>query len=249
MPKGVFVGLSTIDVVYRVDQFPATNSKIVAGSQDVYVGGPATNASITFAHLGGTATLVTGIGSHAIGGVIKHELQQFAVSLVDLDARFDQPPPISAIAVNHVGERNVISANAALHSTPPAYVDEAALEACSIVMVDGHFMEACRAWAKAARTRGIRVVLDGGSWKEGTAELLENVDIAICSSDFKPPKCATEDEVLRYLQGHGVKNIAITHGGEPVGLSPRPLQERSKSLRSSVSTQWAPGHLPWRVLL
>jgi len=216
MPKGVFVGLATIDVVYRVDQFPATNSKVVAGSQDVYVGGPATNASIAFAHLGGASSLVSGVGSHALGGVIKHELQEFSVGLVDLNPNFDQPPPISAVAVNRSGERNVISANSSRNSPPPAQVDESRLEGCSIVMVDGHFMDACRAWAKAARARGIRVVLDGGSWKEGTAELLESVDIAICSSDFKPPQCATEEEVLRYLQGHGIQNIAVTHGGEPV---------------------------------
>ncbi len=83
-------------------------------------------------------------------------------------------------------------------------------------MVDGHFMDACQAYAKAARARGIRVVLDGGSWKEGTAELLQSVDIAICSADFKPPKCSTEDEVVKYLQGRGVQSIAITHGSEPV---------------------------------
>jgi sugar/nucleoside kinase (ribokinase family) len=50
---GVFVGLSTIDVVYRVADFPAANTKAAANSQDVFVGGPATNAAIAFTFLGG----------------------------------------------------------------------------------------------------------------------------------------------------------------------------------------------------
>lgn len=216
MPKGVFVGLATIDVVYRVDQFPKGNSKTVAASQDVYVGGPATNACITFAHLGGKPVLVSVVGEHPIAGVIRQELQQFSVGLVDLDARFDQPPPISSVSVNKSGERNVISANATRLAAPSAKVDEAALEGCSVLMVDGHFMEACQSWAKAARAKGIRVVLDGGSWKDGTGDLLQSVDIAICSADFMPPGCAKEDDVLKYLQGRGVGSIAITHGENPV---------------------------------
>ena len=66
MAQGIFVGLSTIDVVYRVNRFPTPNSKVAAQSQDVFVGGPATNAAIAFAHLGGKPALVTAAGRHAL---------------------------------------------------------------------------------------------------------------------------------------------------------------------------------------
>ena len=66
MAHGIFVGLSTIDVVYHVDGFPTANSKVVAQSQDVFVGGPATNAAIAFAHLGGSPSLVTAAGRNAL---------------------------------------------------------------------------------------------------------------------------------------------------------------------------------------
>jgi hypothetical protein len=71
MATGVFVGLSTIDVVYSVDEFPTPNSKTVASDQDVFVGGPATNASVTFAHLGGRARLVSVVGRHLLASVIR----------------------------------------------------------------------------------------------------------------------------------------------------------------------------------
>jgi sugar/nucleoside kinase (ribokinase family) len=214
--NGIFVGLSTVDIVYGVDEFPAPNSKIVACSQEVFAGGPATNASIAFGYLGGKATLVTAVGNHAVASAITEELRRSSIELIDLNPEFDRAPVISSVTVNRKGERNVVSANATHVRALPAQIDEAVLEQASVVLVDGHFMEACQSWARAARARGIPVVMDGGSWKDGTGELLQSVDTAICSADFKPPGCASEEEVFRYLKERGVAKIAITHGAEPV---------------------------------
>jgi sugar/nucleoside kinase (ribokinase family) len=214
--NGIFVGLSTVDIVYGVDEFPAPNSKIVACSQEVFAGGPATNASIAFGYLGGKATLVTAVGNHAVASAITEELRRSSIELIDLNPEFDRAPVISSVTVNRKGERNVVSANATRVRALPAQIDEAVLEQASVVLVDGHFMEACQSWARAARARGIPVVMDGGSWKDGTGELLQSVDTAICSADFKPPGCASEEEVFRYLKERGVAKIAITHGAEPV---------------------------------
>jgi sugar/nucleoside kinase (ribokinase family) len=216
MTSGIFVGLSTVDVVYSVEEFPPANSKIVARSQDVFAGGPATNASIAFGHLGGKSTLVTAVGRHPLASAIIGDLRQHSVQLIDLNPEFDQAPAISCVTVNRNGERNVVSANATRVTAEPAEVNEAILEEASVVLVDGHFMQACQVWSKAARSRGIQVVLDGGSWKAGMDELVKTVDTAICSADFMPPGCVTEDDVLKFLLDHGVKNIAITKGAEPI---------------------------------
>lgn len=216
MANGIFVGLSTVDVVYNVEEFPSSNSKIVARSQEVFAGGPATNASIAFGHLGGKATLVTAVGRHPLASVITAELRRYAVKLIDLNPDFDQAPTISCVTVNRNGERNVVSANATRVTAEPAEVHEAILKEASVVLVDGHFMQACQVWSKAARSRGTQVVLDGGSWKAGMDELLKTVDTVICSADFRPPGCLTEDSVLKFLLDRSVKNIAITKGAEPI---------------------------------
>jgi sugar/nucleoside kinase (ribokinase family) len=216
MASGIFVGLSTIDLVYTVDEFPAANTKISARSQDVYVGGPATNAAIAFRHLGGHATLVSAVGRHVLASAITEELERYSIAHLDLSPAFAGVPPIASITVNAAGERNVVSARAARIAPPPAQIDEAVLAQASIVLVDGHAMQACQAWAAAARARKIPVVLDGGSWKEGTRELLASVDFALCSADFRPQTCFSQDDVLDYLKDCGVAHIAITHGAGPV---------------------------------
>src|SRR5580700_4108226 len=100
MTQGVFVGLSTIDIVYSVDVFSSGNVKINANSQDVFVGGPATNACIAFASLGGRASLVTAVGRHSLTRVIKDELGMYSIQLVDLNSSFDAVPVISSVSVD-----------------------------------------------------------------------------------------------------------------------------------------------------
>lgn len=212
MSQGIFVGLSTIDVVYSVDKLPSANTEVAAQNQSVFVGGPATNASISFACLGGKAALVTVAGRHPLAHVVRDDLQRYSVQLVDLNPQFEAEPPISSIAVDKKGNRNAISANGSRTPAPEAQVDRNLLEQASVVLVDGHSMQACQAWAGAARERGKPVVLDGGSWKDGSDELLNNVHTAICAADFRPPACKSKDDVVQYLQKRGVANVAISDG-------------------------------------
>jgi len=218
MTQGIFIGLSTIDVVYGVDVFPKTNAKVAAHSQDVFVGGPATNAAITFAHLGGQASLVTAVGRHPLGRMVRDELQKHSIQLVDLSPGCDEIPSIASVCIDRKGNRNVVSAGALRLNSSDVHAEfNAALgKGCRIVLVDGHYMPACQAWSKGARGRNIPVVLDGGSWKEGTAELLKNVHTAICSADFRPPGSSSKDAVMRLLKDSGVVNVAITDGAQPI---------------------------------
>lgn len=216
MIHAIFVGLSTIDIVYRVDRFPGANTKVAAQSQSVYAGGPATNAAIACAHLGVQTTLVTAAGHHALAGVIREELARYSVQLIDLNPDFDDVPAISSISVDQAGNRSVISANAARIPIPSVVADRELCRQARVLMVDGHHMQACQAWAAAARAAGLPVVLDGGSWKPGTEELLKSVETAICSADFMPPGCITANDVIQFLKNSGVTNIAISNGAEPI---------------------------------
>lgn len=216
MTHGIFVGLSTVDLIYTLEEFPSPNAQVVARNQEVLAGGPATNAAIAFSHLGGSATLFAAVGSHALASLVRTELQRYSVDLIDPAPKSDQPPPISSVYVDGRGQRTVVSVNTTRSQIPAPQVDPSSLRNAGILLIDGHAMEACVAWAKEAQTHGIPVVLDAGSWKPGTERLLKNVDTAICSADFRPPGCTDEDSVIEYLQSLGTKYIAITRGPDPV---------------------------------
>ncbi|NJK53322.1 MAG: hypothetical protein HC936_11840 [Leptolyngbyaceae cyanobacterium SU_3_3] len=93
---GLFVGLVTLDLIYRVDRLPEKNQKIVALDYTSAAGGPATNAAVAFSHLGGEATLLGGVGSHEIAALILTDLQQCGVRVVDLDPDRPESPPVSS---------------------------------------------------------------------------------------------------------------------------------------------------------
>ena len=61
--KGLFVGLCTRDIVYYIDEFPQCNHKIKTEEFATYIGGPATNAAITFAVLGAMRRLQHVLGT------------------------------------------------------------------------------------------------------------------------------------------------------------------------------------------
>jgi sugar/nucleoside kinase (ribokinase family) len=218
-PNGVFVGLATIDVLYSVDQIPGPDEKISAPAQFVCAGGPATNAAATFAFLGGHAELVTAVGAHPAASIIRNDLREHSVHLRDLARRRPELPPISSIMVlRETGERTVVSANAAVFSDVSSDFDPEWLRDASILLVDGHYLPLCVGAARLARERGITVVMDSGSWKDGMAELLPLVDIAICSDDYRPPGCRDSKDVFHYLRAQNIRQVAITAGPAHIRL-------------------------------
>ena len=218
-PQGVFVGLATLDVLYPVDEIPGRDEKISVPDQRISAGGPAANAAVTFAFLGGRAELVSAVGSHPMAAVIRDDLRTHSVLLHDLVPRNRTAPPISSIMVHRrTGDRTVVSANASVFGTLKLRFDPQCLRRASILLVDGHYMRLGIAAARAARDKGIPVVMDSGSWKHGMDELLPFVDIAICSDAYRPPDCHNVDEVFEFLQARNIRRIAITRGASALRL-------------------------------
>ena len=79
-PSGLFIGLSTIDVYYMVERLPAPDEKVAAILQSSSAGGPATNAAVAFAWLGGRSRLVSGVGSHDLASIVRAELLHFGIA-------------------------------------------------------------------------------------------------------------------------------------------------------------------------
>ena len=214
----VCVGLSTLDLVYRVAAAPGSDDKVVATSQELAAGGPAAGAAVTAAALGAAPTLVTSLGRHPLARLAGAELAERGVTVVDSTPDRTEPPAVSSICVvEGSGQRSVVSVNAeGVRTTPPATLDGMVAQA-AVVLVDGHLPDLAIAAARAARGHGRLVVLDGGSWKPALADLLRLVDVAACSAPFRVPGCEPGPESALALAGrYGVPAVAVTAGSEPV---------------------------------
>jgi len=216
MPVGaecLFLGRSTLDLLYQVPEFPREDSKAMATRFLAQAGGPALNAAVTFAFLGGAAHLISAVGRGAASEFLKAELQRFGVELIDLcdDEAFS--PPVSSVVINAAsGSRTIFNAPAAPLVPGPEGALWRNIPSTPLLLTDGFYTSEGATLLRGFHERGRAICLDGGSWKPDTGELLPLVSIAICSERFRPPGVRSDEETLDYLAGRGVPSAAITHG-------------------------------------
>jgi sugar/nucleoside kinase (ribokinase family) len=214
--NGLFIGLSTLDLIYRVERLPQANEKIVALDAAIAAGGPATNAAVAFARLGGNAQLCAAIGQHPNSSLIRSDLMAETVTTLDLTPDIRLSPPVSSILVTAAtGDRAVVSLNAQKRQIS-APLAANLLDQIDILLIDGHQMAASRELAQYARQRHIPIVVDGGSWKADFETVLPYADYVICSANFYPPHCTTPEQVFAYLVSLNIPYIAITQGAKPI---------------------------------
>jgi sugar/nucleoside kinase (ribokinase family) len=222
--KGLFAGLSTIDIQYVADRYPHVNTKTLVSNNAFYLGGPAANAAITFSNLGGDATLATSVGKHLFTEFILGELHKNHVKLFDVSAFTVTKPVISAVITSGAkGDRTVLTtypepcnAEAAEDKSLIDRFCKSELRNYDIMLLDCFYISHSARIAREAKKREIPVVVDAGSWKNGMEELIEIADIVICSADFYPPGTKTRKNVFEYLDSKNTGMIAITRGEDPV---------------------------------
>jgi sugar/nucleoside kinase (ribokinase family) len=148
---------------------------------------------------------------------ITEDLEEHGVR-VAVPARYHGPPITASILVTRAtGERAVVSPTASATDAPLTPGQLPSLDGVRAVLIDGYFRSLSLPVAAAARERGIPVVLDAGSFKPYTDEVLAAVDIAVVSDAFAPPGTdGAPDAVFGYLESRGVVAAVITRGSRPI---------------------------------
>jgi sugar/nucleoside kinase (ribokinase family) len=85
-------------------------------------------------------------------------------------------------------------------------------------LLDGFVPELAVPLCREARRRGVPVVMDGGSWKPGSGEILAHVDCAIVSERFRPNGKEVPD-VLTAIHALGPAQAAVTRGERALSWS------------------------------
>lgn len=206
-------GLTTIDLIERLDALPAHGTKAQADSARIDVGGPATNAARTIAALGHEAHLLSLNGVGPLAELARALLAREDVVATDL--AHSGAPSVSTILLTPDGERTVISANNA--GREAAYPDATVLDGVDAVLVDGHLLSVQVPLARQARQSGIPVILDAGSYKPGLEPLLKLSTHIIASADFRlPGSDATDTELVSQLYAMGPTLAARSAGPHEV---------------------------------
>ena len=207
MTRILCAGLATVDLVYRVGRIPGVDEKAQATGFAVAAGGPAANAAVTAAALGASVTLVTAVGAHPLGALIRADLTSFGVRIIDATPDSPEPPPVSAITVlDGTGQRTIVSRNA---GDPAVGVPD--LPDADLTLVDGHHPALAVAAARGAR----RLLVDAGSWRPVFSEILPHAEVVAASAAFRHPAAGAPGDAA-LAAAIGAPHVIVTHGPDPV---------------------------------
>ena len=183
--KGLFVGLCTKDILFYTDDLPSHNHKSKTDDFATYIGGPAANAAITYAVLGGDATLATCLGDSTESQAMIEELNGYGVKVLNY-SEYDVAPNTACIVVSSDGKRTILSGQHKFTVNR-----EYDLSDYDFVLFDCNQQEisldilAGFDGTEGKLTAKKPVVLDAGSWKSNIEKFLERADVVIASEDFK----------------------------------------------------------------
>jgi len=209
--SGLFIGLAGIDIVhYQNQKLPEEDSKSKTDDFEVYVGGPAANAAIVFAQLGGEATLVSCIGDSEMGKALKGMLQRHGVTVIDAINAESMTPNISSVIVNKLnGHRTIISGQKSYNDIEYE-IDNSVFSGLDFILYDCNTPKLFESNIQHAKNHNL--VLDAGSYKTHVPKALKVANEVISSAKFK----VNNKDIIEIQDEYNIDFVAISNGGKPI---------------------------------
>lgn len=206
------VGHAAYDLTMTVDRHPQADEKLQATSMQTCGGGPAANAAVQAARLGGRSSFCGYLGNDLYGDAHVAELKSENIDLTCL-VRGSHPSSISQILAKPDGSRSLVNFKG---DTPWLAADAADVSSIhpKAILFDGHeplISERLIDWAIAQH---IPTVLDAGSVHRGTEALAMKVDYLVASEKFARQCCGTDDMDMALKQLANPQNSVVITLGE-----------------------------------
>ena len=207
------VGHAAFDIAMQLDRHPRKDEKMRARAMELGGGGPAANAAVAVARLGGRASFCGYLGRDVFGDLHLRELEKEGVDTTFI-VRGDEPTPLSLVLSKRDGTRAVVNYRSRSSFLGADAVATDTVEA-ACMLFDGHEPSLSLALLEIARRRRIPTVLDAGSVHEGTRALAMEVDCLAASATFAREFCRTRD-VQRALADLSSRHpcVIITQGSQ-----------------------------------
>ncbi len=217
-------GLNAVDHLLAVPEYPEYESKTPIAAFERAGGGQAASAMVLCARLGLRTKYVGKVGGDEIGAFSLESIRSEGVDVSDVPAVPGVTNQVAFIIVDQRnGERTILWHRPKEIATLPSEITAEKVAVGRVLLVDGHDGRASARAAEVARERGVPVVLDAETVKDGTEELVENTDLLVASSRFPQLFTGATDprEGLRALLGAGPSFVAMTLGKDgAIGMGP-----------------------------
>ena len=211
----VGVGYTALDYLGVVPGLPAEDAKLEIRDFTIQGGGPAATAMVTARRLGASAALIAKVGGDDFGREMLSELRREAVDASAVVVERGAASQFAFIMVNaSTAARTILWTRGTVSPLRPDEVDLALVGAAKGLLIDDLEPAAALPAARHARARGIPVLIDAGSLRDGVRELLPHCDYIFASERFAEQISggAGPRSALAALDSFGPKACGVTLG-------------------------------------
>lgn len=214
------LGVSTVDIIALVDEFPGKEGVKEAKNMAIQGGGTVATAIVTLARLGAKTAMIDAVGDDWRGALILKEFRREGVRTRGVRTRYVVVREGAASAASCVLVRKKDGARSIVHfrgpELSPLDVPPSLIESAKFLHVSGGHPEACLQAVKWAHDADVQVSFDGGRgrYKEWVKELVPLTDICIVARDFAERYTQERDiqKAAKALLKGGPKLVVITDG-------------------------------------
>jgi len=205
MRKGLFIGLCGLDLIFYTGKKPFVNSKIKTNEFTYKIGGPASNAALTFKKMCIDTNLISYIGN----SYLRIELEDNKINYLDLSS--GDKGDISVVLVNKEDNtRSIISGQNIREYRDFEIGDyDFCLYDCNLPILNESIV-------RKLKEKNIPLFLDCGSWKDNMDIILEYADCVISSDDFVSPQ---GKDIFLLQEEYKIPYAAKTNNEKPIEYS------------------------------
>jgi sulfofructose kinase len=235
----VGLGQACLDFLGVAPFYPREDGKLELTEIHLKCGGPASTALVTLSRLGISTSFLGSISDDFAGSEILKNLRAEKVDTSYLRIAPGYTSQVAFIAVSEeTGKRTIFWHRGSVPHLRPADIDLHRFHRARVLHVDGLMIEAALEAARQAKSLGLTVVMDAGTLREGSMELVPLVDVLIASEMFSKAVAGnrvTHEAALAALRRLGPRDVIVTLGEKgSVGLGNQGMI-RQKAFRVTVA--------------
>ncbi len=212
-PSVVGLGQCSLDFLGTLTGFPERDQKVELDDVLIQGGGPTATALVTLARLGIATTFLGRVGGDEAGSKIRSGLLAEGVTCQGLLVDTDATSQLAFCAADQNAGRTIFWHRGTARPLAAHEIDVEQIAAGSVLLLDGLHAEASLTAARMARRQGVTTVLDGGSWRDNSAELLPWIDHLVVSEKFARQYGGTDlNAAVSALAEFGAVAVTVTSG-------------------------------------
>lgn len=201
-PQIVGIGRCTLDIIFRLPEFPTWEKGVVYDEYSIDGGGQVGTGLVAASKLGATTGYIGTAGTDYAGDLKLESLCEWDVDTSHVIRREGPDGQVILVTVQSGTGERVFNHSDRLDSEPvrPEELDYDYITDADYLLIDGSHAEAALQAAKWMSEAGKQVMLDGSKTKkpisQATKNLIPYVDVLVCGAGFAE-KLTGEPDVYR----------------------------------------------------